>query len=103
MSQAVRGWPPGSRSRTEHLGDGTVSLTEYGDGDGDNATVMVCLHGLGGSGLNFGLAAPLLARRRRVLVPDLLAHGRSSTPDRSQGALAAQLQMLGELLRAVHP
>jgi pimeloyl-ACP methyl ester carboxylesterase len=35
----------------------------------------VLLHGLGGAAVNFTLLAPLLARRHRVLVPDLLGHG----------------------------
>ncbi len=54
--------------------DGAVHLTEYGAPDA--AELMVCLHGLGGSALNFGLLGPMLAEGR-VLVPDLLGHGRS--------------------------
>ena len=38
---------------------------------------LVLLHGLGGSSANWGLIAPSLARRRRVLVVDLPGHGRS--------------------------
>jgi pimeloyl-ACP methyl ester carboxylesterase len=35
----------------------------------------VLVHGLGGAAFNFTLLAPLLAERRRVLVPDLPGHG----------------------------
>jgi pimeloyl-ACP methyl ester carboxylesterase len=65
--------------------------------------VVVCLHGLGGSGLNFGLLAPLLADGRRVLVPDLLDHGRSrgTTPD--EPAVEAQLDVLDRLLTSDTP
>jgi pimeloyl-ACP methyl ester carboxylesterase len=43
-------------------------------GDGPPLTVV---HGLGGAAVNFTKLAPLLARRRRVLIPDLPGHGLS--------------------------
>jgi pimeloyl-ACP methyl ester carboxylesterase len=61
---------------------------------------MVCLHGLGGSALNFGLVAPLLAQGRRVLVPDLLGHGQSFATAPDEPAVGAQLKMLSRLLAA---
>jgi pimeloyl-ACP methyl ester carboxylesterase len=88
-------WPPGSRSRTADLPH-RPHLTEYGDPDAPE--LMVCLHGLGGSALNFGLVAPLLAEGRRVLVPDLLSHGRSFATAPGESAVEAQLQMLSQLL-----
>jgi pimeloyl-ACP methyl ester carboxylesterase len=88
-------WPSRSRSRTVDL-DGRVHLTDYGDPDA--ADLIVCLHGLGGSALNFGLVAPLLAEGRRVLVPDLLGHGRSFATAPEEPAVEAQLQMLSQLL-----
>ena len=89
------GWPPSSRSRSVDI-DGCVHLTEYGEPDADE--LMVCLHGLGGSALNFGLVAPLLAEGRRVLVPDLLGHGQSFATAPDESAVGAQLQMLSRLL-----
>ena len=67
-------WPSVGRSRTVDV-CGPARLTEYGDPDAPE--VIVCLHGLGGSALNFGLVVPLLTEGRRVLVPDLLGqrHG----------------------------
>ena len=38
---------------------------------------LVVIHGLGGAAVNFTKLAPLLARRHRVLVPDLPGHGLS--------------------------
>lgn len=38
---------------------------------------LVLVHGLGGAALNWGLLAPTLARRRRVLIVDLPGHGGS--------------------------
>lgn len=43
-------------------------------GDGPPLTLV---HGLGGAAVNFTKLAPLLARRRRVLIPDLPGHGLS--------------------------
>ena len=88
-------WPPGSRHRTIDL-EGRVQVTEYGEPDA--AQLMVCLHGLGGSALNFGLVAPLLSEGRRVLVPDLLSHGQSFATAPDQPAVDSQLQMLRRLL-----
>jgi pimeloyl-ACP methyl ester carboxylesterase len=76
--------------------DGAVHLTEYGAPDA--AALMVCLHGLGGSALNFGLVGPLLAQGRRVLVPDLLGHGRSFSTAPAESAVDAQLRVLDRLL-----
>jgi pimeloyl-ACP methyl ester carboxylesterase len=38
---------------------------------------LVLVHGLGGSGTNWAELAPLLARERRLIVPDLPGHGGS--------------------------
>jgi pimeloyl-ACP methyl ester carboxylesterase len=47
--------------------------TEYWVGGSGPSLVLV--HGLGGAAVNFTEVAPLLARRHRVLVPDLPGHG----------------------------
>lgn len=85
----------GRRSRTVDL-HGVVHLTEYGAPDA--AELVICLHGLGGSALNFDLLGPMLAERRRVVVPDLLGHGRSFATAPDESALDAQLRMLGALI-----
>ncbi len=95
MNEGRDTWPAGSRSRTLDIG-GAVHLTEYGDPH--STEVMVCLHGLGGSALNFGLVAPMLSKDRRIMVPDLLGHGRSFVPNESAHALDAQMNILGHLL-----
>jgi 3-oxoadipate enol-lactonase len=45
---------------------------------GGEGAPLVLVHGLSGSAMNFAELAPLLARRRRVLVPDLPGHGGSA-------------------------
>jgi pimeloyl-ACP methyl ester carboxylesterase len=92
---AGAGWPPGSAWRTAELG-ATVRITEYGGPS--EAPPVLCLHGLGGSALNFGLVAPLLATGRRVVVPDLLGHGSSGAPAPRDGSVEAQLRMIGRLV-----
>jgi pimeloyl-ACP methyl ester carboxylesterase len=42
---------------------------------GGEGPPLVLVHGLSGAAVNFTELAPLLARRRRVLVPDLPGHG----------------------------
>ena len=46
---------------------------------------LTLVHGLGGAAVNFTKLAPLLARRRRVLVPDLPGHGLSAPFERVEG------------------
>jgi pimeloyl-ACP methyl ester carboxylesterase len=49
---------------------------------GGDGPPLVIVHGLGGAAVNFTLLAPLLARRRRVLIPDLPGHGRTGPLER---------------------
>ena len=46
---------------------------------GGTGRPVVLLHGLGGAATNWTRLAPLLARSRRVIVPDLPGHGRSGS------------------------
>ena len=51
-------------------------------GEGPPLTIV---HGLGGAAVNFTKLAPILARRRRVLIPDLPGHGLSEPLERVEG------------------
>ena len=44
---------------------------------GGEGPPLTLVHGLGGAAVNFTKLAPILARRRRVLIPDLPGHGLS--------------------------
>jgi pimeloyl-ACP methyl ester carboxylesterase len=46
---------------------------------GGTGRPMVLVHGLGGAATNWTRLAPLLARSRRVIIPDLPGHGRSGS------------------------
>ena len=59
---------------------GPVSFEEW---EGPGERTFVLLHGLGGSHLNWRLVAPDLARRGRVLVPDLAGFGLTPRAGRS--------------------
>ncbi|MFC4119817.1 alpha/beta fold hydrolase [Nonomuraea zeae] len=64
-------WTSGS-SRWVDL-DGPVHYLDYG-GPPDSP-VLVAIHGLGGSALNWLAVAPLLTDRCRLIAPDLAGHG----------------------------
>jgi len=94
MTRINPAWPVGATSRMIVSQGLPVRLAELGSGD----DVIVCLHGLGGSALNFGIVAPLLAAEHRVVLPDLLGHGGSSSPAPGPGVVEAQLRMIGEVI-----
>jgi pimeloyl-ACP methyl ester carboxylesterase len=52
---------------------------------GGEGPPLVVVHGLGGAAVNFTELAPLLARSRRVLIPDLPGHGHSLPLERVDG------------------
>lgn len=50
-------------------------------GSASDATPLVLLHGLNNSCLSWSRVAPLLAKGRRLLMPDLPGHGQSERPN----------------------
>ena len=62
----------GGQSRWIDLG-GPVHYLDFG-GPPDGP-VIVCVHGLGGSAVNWSAIAPLLTSRYRLIAPDLAGHG----------------------------
>ncbi len=61
--------------------DGPVYLADYGGPDG--APLLVGVHGLGGSHLNWAAVAPHLTDRYRLVAVDLLGHGRTPAAGRT--------------------
>lgn len=55
---------------------------------GGEGPPLVVVHGLGGAAVNFTLLAPLLARRHRVLIPDLPGHGKTEPLERADDLTA---------------
>jgi pimeloyl-ACP methyl ester carboxylesterase len=66
---------PGFDERSAEVKAGRLRYFVGGGGDG---APVVLVHGLGGAAVNWVDLAPLLARRHRVLVPDLPGHGGSN-------------------------
>jgi pimeloyl-ACP methyl ester carboxylesterase len=66
---------------------------------GGEGPPLVVVHGLGGAAVNFTLLAPLLARRHRVLIPDLPGHGKTEPLERADDltAFADHVAALAEL------
>jgi len=85
------------RSRTVDLG-GHVHYVDFG-GPADRP-VMVLVHGLGGSHLNWDLFAPLVRDHFRVLAIDLPGFGRSE-PDGRKAGVAANVAVLHRFLTEV--
>ena len=77
--------------------DGPVHYVDYG-GPVDGPS-LVCVHGLGGSLVNWAAVAPTLAQTCRVLALDLAGFGRTRSHSRSTSVRANQ-QLLHRFLTA---
>ncbi len=85
------------RSRWIDL-DGPVHYLDFGGRA--RGPVIVCVHGLGGSALNWSALAPLLTGRGRLLAPDLAGHG--LTQSRGRGTdVAANRVLLHRFIESV--
>ncbi|MBV8463387.1 MAG: alpha/beta hydrolase [Acidimicrobiales bacterium] len=61
--------------------DGPVHVADYGGPD--DGPLLVAVHGLGGSHLDWLAVGPLLTRRSRLVAVDLLGHGRTPAAGRT--------------------
>jgi pimeloyl-ACP methyl ester carboxylesterase len=86
-------------SRFAELG-GRVHYLDYPAGSA--APAFLCLHGLGGSAVNFRAVAPRLRSRARVVAPDLLGHGRTYAGRVGDGgAVEANLDLIARFVDEV--
>jgi pimeloyl-ACP methyl ester carboxylesterase len=85
------------RSRWTDLG-GPVHYLDYG-GPVDGPAI-VCVHGLGGSAVNWSAVAPLLAERCRVVAIDLPGHGLTFADGR-RTEVGANREVLHRFVREV--
>ncbi len=77
---------------------GPVFVADYGGPDG--APLLVAVHGLGGSHLNWMAVAPYLTERYRLVAVDLVGHGRTPSAGRTPdvaGHVAMVERSLGQL------
>ncbi|MGB7980803.1 MAG: alpha/beta fold hydrolase, partial [Candidatus Nanopelagicales bacterium] len=68
--------------------DGPVHFLDYGGPDG--GPLLVCVHGLGGSAINWAAVAPALAGSCRVMALDLAGFGHTRGASRSTSVQANQ-------------
>lgn len=93
----ARAAQPAGRSCWTDLG-GPVHYLDFG-GPADGP-VLVCVHGLGGSAVNWISVAPQLAGSCRVLAPDLAGHGLTQSAGRGSG-VAANTELLHRFIGEV--
>jgi pimeloyl-ACP methyl ester carboxylesterase len=82
--------------RTADL-DGPVAYREWPSDAGPDSPTFVCIHGLGGSHLNWMGVAPGLARTGRVLALDLIGFGYTPRAGRSS-SLSSNRSMLSRFI-----
>lgn len=75
----------GGRSRWADV-DGPVHYLDFGGPA--HGPLIVCVHGLGGSAVNWAAIAPLLTSRYRLIAPDLAGHGLTRAAGRDCGVFA---------------
>ncbi|MGF1554065.1 MAG: alpha/beta fold hydrolase BchO, partial [Paracoccaceae bacterium] len=94
-----RGWPNADASRFPRAAGLRWHVQVMGP---EEAPAVVLLHGLGGATHSWADVAPRLARRFRVIVPDLPGHGFTERPG-SAAALSPvrQAEALGALFAAL--
>lgn len=92
-------WPHRERSTCVHAGGLEWHVQEFGD---PSHPVALLLHGTGAASHSWRAVAPLLARRWRVVVPDLPGHGFTTTLPSGQWSLPGVASALAALLRALH-
>jgi pimeloyl-ACP methyl ester carboxylesterase len=93
----VRVLVAGARSRWTNL-SGPVHYLDFGGPA--SGPVVVCVHGLAGSAVNWSAIAPLLTDRCRVLAPDLPGHGFTRALGRSTDVAALRV-LLHRFIEAV--
>ncbi len=87
------------RSRWLDIG-GPVRYIDFGGRPRD--PLIVCVHGLGGSAVNWAAIAPLLTDRYRVIAPDLAGHGLTRSGGRGTD-VPSNRALLHAFLAAVSP
>lgn len=96
-SLLVRQWHPSSFKRRAL---GPLSVLDGGPPAVISGSTVILLHGLGVTSDYFGGAYDGLARRHRVLIPDLLGFGGSLDEARTDFGLEAHCRALGQALDA---
>lgn len=91
-------WPNRAASRFVDAGGLRWHLQEFGAGP----DTLLLLHGTGASTHSWRDFAPLLARRFRIIAPDLPGHAFTASPGAAGLSMPAMAGAVATLLRAIH-
>jgi magnesium chelatase accessory protein len=91
-----RDWPLREHCRFVEAGELRWLVLDMGQGP-----PLLLLHGTGAATHSWRGLAPILARRFRVIAPDLPGHGFTDTPEASGRTLPSVAKAVGELLRVL--
>ena len=89
-------WPHRDASRFVEVDGLRWHVQLFGDGPD-----LLLLHGTGASTHSFRALAPLLAKRFRVIVPDLPGHARTATPSSSRMTVDGMAHSVAGLVAAL--
>lgn len=95
LSDEIRALDAASRARRTSHAAGALRWREWGEGE-----PLLLLHGSHGGWMHWLRNIPVLARTRRVIVPDMPGFGESEPPADIDSA-GAHARMLGDGLRAI--
>ena len=101
-SERIAGEPVpglGGRSRWADL-DGPVHYLDFGGPA--HGPMIIAVHGLGGSAVNWSAIAPLLTKKYRLIAPDLSGHGLTASAGRGTD-VAANTALLRRFMALVAP
>ncbi|HEY7432855.1 MAG TPA: alpha/beta hydrolase [Streptosporangiaceae bacterium] len=106
MAPPAEDWPGPGRGPSPHRFSQWANLAgpvHYLDfGGPPDGPVVVCVHGLGGSAVNWSALAPLLTGTFRVLAPDLAGHGLTESVGRGT-SVAANRGLLHRFIKQLAP
>lgn len=88
-----------ARTSRVRISDRSLHVREWGE---PGAEPLLLIHGIPTNGLLWRDVAPRLARRARVIAPDLLGYGESDPPDGESVDIEAQAGHLLDLMDALH-
>ena len=94
-----RDWPNRAASRFVEADGLRWHVQEFGDA---GAPVLLLIHGTGAATHSWRALAPLLARKFRVVAPDLPGHGFSDPLPPGRLSLAGMAEAVAGLVRALH-
>lgn len=86
----------------EHIPTNSTHKTAIAANNNSPVQTIVLLHGFSGEKDNWLPVAEVLAPRYRLIIPDLLGHGESSSPDNGDYTFQAQTRAVNTFIEKLH-